>query len=69
MLAVTINSEFSLPRLISNQWRVLESYVRTSKFPRPRPLISAVGGWGSKVPYVYCIDSLRKSENPCGRWR
>ena len=45
---------------ISNEQRVLESYARTSKSPRPRSLISAIGGWGSKCRMFTVLDT--KSE-------
>ena len=41
---------------ISNEQRMLESYARTSKSPRSRPLISAIGGWGSKCRMFTVLD-------------
>ena len=40
---------------------MLESYARTSKFSRPRPLISAIGGWGSKC-HMFTVLNMKSEK-------
>ena len=43
-----VKSGWSFFRFQTSRDRVLESYAQTLKSLRPPPLISMIGGWGSK---------------------
>ena len=40
---------------------LLDSYARTSKSPTPRPLINAIGGWGSKC-HMFTVLNMKSEK-------